>query len=420
MYKKTILKPGFKTILVPSKESDVFDILILFAVGSRYEKKEENGISHFLEHLFFKGTKKRPTQKDIAQTLDKVGGSYNAFTSKEYTGYFAKVDYSNIPLALDFLSDILLNSKFEEKEIEKEKGVIIEELKMYLDTPISYIDDLFEETLYGDQPIGWKVIGTVENIKSFKRENFLNYLKKHYLIENSILVISGKFKEKDLNNNILKYFKKFPKGFQKPKKEILDFQEKPQVKIFFKETDQTHLSIGVRGYNLNDERKYLQDIIAVILGGNMSSRLFQKIRSELGLAYYINTQSNLYTDHGYLTTKAGVPHEKVKDVIKIILEEYKKIREGKISLAELKNTKTYLKGNLILSLDDASSKANFFAFQELLTGKILTTEEILRKIEKVSLEDVKIAGHELFNPKNLNLSIIGPHKKEDFEKLLKF
>ncbi|MGC9031488.1 MAG: M16 family metallopeptidase [Minisyncoccia bacterium] len=419
MYKKIILKNGLKTIFVPSNNTDIVTVMMIFGVGSRYEKKEENGISHFLEHLFFKGTKKRPTQKDIAITLDSIGGIYNAFTSKEYTYYFAKVDKSYLELAFDFLSDILLNSKFEEKEMEKERGVILQEYNMYLDTPISYIGDLFEESLYDDQPIGWSVIGKKENIKRFKREDFLSYLNRYYLLENAMLVLAGNFKEKEMINLALKYFKNLKRGFKKNEKIISQNNIKPKIKIMQKKTDQTHISIGVKGYNLNSKEKYAQEIISVILGGNMSSRFFQKIRTKLGISYYIYTSSVLYTDHGYLTTSLGVPHEKVKEVIKLILKEYKNVKDGKILPEEIKMAKEYLKGNLTLSLDNSESEARFYAFQEFLTDKILTPDQLKKEIDNIATEDIKKVAKEIFKKENLNLAIIGPQKENDFLNLLK-
>ena len=412
MFEKTTLKNGLRVITVPVKNTKAVTVLVLVGTGSKYEKKEINGISHFLEHMFFKGTKKRPSTLKIAETLDKIGGTFNAWTSKEFSGYFAKVDSRHLDLALDWVSDIFLNSKIETQQLEKEKGVIIEELNMYLDTPVKYIGDLWEKLLYGGQPAGWKTIGTKENILRFKRKDFLNYLKNHYSVLNSIVCVAGNFNQKEILPKIKKYFKKIRKKPPLGKIAVKESQEKPGLLLYFKKTDQTHLSLGVRGYDLFGPQRYAQEILATILGGNMSSRLFTKIRGEKGLAYYIQTDSELYTDSGYLVTQTGVPHQDVIKVINLILEEYKNVRDKKISKEELQKAKDYLKGSLNLSLESSDAQASFYAFQELLTGKILTVEEKLKMIEKVSSDDIQNVAKEIFKPQKLNLVLIGPHKND--------
>ncbi len=412
MFQKTTFKNGLRVITVPMKNTKAVTVLVLVGTGSKYEKKEINGISHFLEHMFFKGTKKRPSTLKIAETLDKVGGAFNASTSEEFTGYFAKVDSKYLDLALDWVSDIFLNSKIKPQEIEKEKGVIVEELNMYLDTPIKYIGDLWEELLYGDQPAGWKTIGRRENILKFQRKNFLDYLKNHYSVLNTIVCLAGNFNQKEILAKIKKYFKKISKKPPLGKIAIKESQEKPGLLLHFKKTDQTHLCLGVRGYDLFSPQRYAQQLIATILGGNMSSRLFIKVRGKKGLAYYIQTDSELYTDSGYLVTQTGVPHQDVVKVINLIIQEYKNIRDKKISKEELQKAKDYLKGSLSLSLESSDAQASFYAFQELLTGKILTAEEKLKMIDKIKREDIQNVAKEIFQPQKLNLALIGPHKND--------
>jgi len=412
MFQKTTFKNGLRVITVPMKNTKAVTVLVLVGTGSKYEKKEINGISHFLEHMFFKGTKKRPSTLKIAETLDKVGGAFNASTSEEFTGYFAKVDSKYLDLALDWVSDIFLNSKIKPQEIEKEKGVIVEELNMYLDTPIKYIGDLWEELLYGDQPAGWKTIGRRENILKFQRKNFLDYLKNHYSVLNTIVCLAGNFNQKEILAKIKKYFKKISKKPPLGKIAIKESQEKPGLLLHFKKSDQTHLCLGVRGYDLFSPQRYAQQLIATILGGNMSSRLFIKVRGKKGLAYYIQTDSELYTDSGYLVTQTGVPHQDVVKVINLIIQEYKNIRDKKISKEELQKAKDYLKGSLSLSLESSDAQASFYAFQELLTGKILTAEEKLKMIDKIKREDIQNVAKEIFQPQKLNLALIGPHKND--------
>lgn len=420
MFNKVVLKNGLRLITVPVKNTQAVTVLVLVGTGSKYETKRLNGISHFLEHMFFKGTKKRPTPLKVAETLDKVGGVYNAFTSKEFTGFFAKVSQADLDLALDWVSDIFLNSKLEEKEIKKEKGVIVEELNMYLDTPVRYIDCLWEELLYGDQPAGWKTIGFRKNIVNFKRKNLLNYLKNHYSALNTVVCVAGNIKNAKLPGKIQKYFKNLGTKPPQPKIKVIERQNRPRTLLHFKKTDQTHLRLGVRAYDLFHPRKYAQEILATLLGGNMSSRLFIEIREKRGLAYYVQTFSELYTDSGYLVTGAGVPHEAVREVINLILKEYKKISRKKVSSKELKKAKDYLKGTLSLSLESSDNKASFYAGQELLTGKILRPKEKFAKIDEVTPLDIQKVAQYIFRPEKLNLAIIGPHQdKAGFQELLK-
>ena len=420
MYKKITLKNGLRIITVPMKSTKTATVLALVGAGSKYEDKENNGISHFLEHMFFKGTKKRPNTLKIAETLDKIGGEFNAFTGKENTGYWAKVDSQYLDLALDWVSDMFLNSKIEEKEIKKEKGVIIEELKMYLDTPMIHIKDLWEQLLYGDQPAGWFIIGNQKNILKFKRKHFLDYQKNHYSAKNTIVCVAGNIDPKKTEQKVQNYFKKINSVIPKSKLKVIEKQNQPQSLIHFKKTDQTHLCLGVRGCNLFDERKYAQAVLSAILGGFMSSRLHISVRERQGLAYYIHTYSESDTDVGYLMTSAGINNQSVDKAIKLILKEYKAMKDKKINKEELQKTKDYLKGSLTLSLESSSAQASFCAFQESLSESILTLEEKCAKIDKVTREDVLSVAQDIFQSEKLNLALIGPFKnKKRFEKLLK-
>ena len=420
MYKKTILKNGLRFISVPMKNTKAVTVLVIVGTGSKYETKDLNGISHFLEHMFFKGTKKRPTTLKIAETLDRVGGDYNAFTSKEFTGYWAKVESKYLDLALDWVSDIFLNSKLEKKEIKREKGVIIEEINMYLDTPISYIGDLWEKLLYGNQPAGWLTIGEKKNILKFKREHFLNYLRNHYSALNTVVCIAGNFNQKEVKKKVEKYFRDIKKKPAKEKLKVIETQKEPQILAHYKKTDQTHLCLGVRGYNLSQPEKYAQEILTVILGANMSSRLFISIRERKGLCYSIRTSSDYSTDTGYLVTQAGIPHKNIGEVIKLILKEYNNVKTRKVSDQELKKAKDYLKGISTLRLESSDAQTSFYSLQELLSRKILTPREKFAKLDKVTLNDVQKVAQNIFRPEKLNLALIGPHKdKSKFQKLLK-
>lgn len=420
MFKKITLENGLRIIIVPQENTQAATVLVLVGTGSKYEKKEINGISHFLEHMFFKGTKKRPSAKAVAETLDKVGGIYNAFTSEEYTGYFAKVAAPYLELALEWVSDIFLNSLLPENEIEKEKGVIIEEINMRYDHPMSYVQTLWSKLLYGDQPAGWEIAGTKETVSKMNRQKLLDYMKSQYVASNTIISVAGKIKESEVISKVKKYFNKIKTTPPIKKPPVREKQTKPACLLNFRKTDQTHLCLGVRAFNLFHPQRYTQEILGVILGGLMSSRLFIAVREKLGVAYYIKTDVVSNPDTGYLVTQAGVDNENVEKAIQTILKEYRKISQKKVPLSELKKAKDNIKGRLALELESSDAQASFYAGQEVLEKKILTPEEIFAKIDKVTALDVLKVAKEIFLPKKLNLALIGPFKdKARFEKLLK-
>jgi len=423
LYKKTTLDNGLRVITIPIENANSATVLILVGTGSKYETKDINGISHFLEHMFFKGTQKRPSTLKISETLDMIGGEYNAFTSKEVTGFYAKVEKSKIDIALDWISDIFLSSMFDEKEVEREKGVIIEEVNMYLDTPTAYIGDLWENLLYGDQPAGWRVIGEKENILSFDRDKIVNYYKSHYSASNVIVCVAGAIDSKKTEEKVKNYFKEIKKSQEQVKVKVKEVQSEPGVLLHYKKTDQTHFCLGVRAYDLFDKRKYALALLSVILGGNMSSRLFIEVRERNGLAYSIHTSVDNSTDSGYLVTQAGIDHKNLEKSIKLILQEYKTIRDNKITDKELQKAKDYIKGTTSLSLDSSDSQASFYSMQELLEKDILTPEQRFAKIDEVSIDDIKSIAEDIFVPKKLNLAVIGPVEEKDsatIKQLLKF
>lgn len=421
LLKKTTLENGLRIITIPQEESRAITVLVLVGVGSKYESKEENGISHFLEHMFFKGTKKRPNQLAVAETLDRAGGVYNAFTGKEYTGYWAKVGFQHFDLALDWIADIFLNSKIPSREIEKERGVIIEEINMYLDEPRAYVGDLWEKLLYPNQPAGQLIIGAQENIKKWQRPDFLRYLKNHYSAQNTIVCLAGRINPDEVIKKTRKYFAQAKSFKPSAKWPVSEKQERPGVLLHFKETDQTHLMLGARAYDLFHPQRYVQAVLVTILGGNMSSRLFIKVRGKEGLAYYIRSISGQYTDSGYVVTRAGVAHQNVEKTIGLILAEYRRLKEKKISLDELKKAQDYLKGILALSLESSDARASFYGMQELLENRILTPEEIFQKIDAVTVKDIEAVAQDIFQPNQLNLALIGPFKnKTKLQPLLEF
>jgi len=412
MYKLQKLKNSVRLITIPMSATQTFTILVMIAAGSRYETKNNNGISHFLEHMFFKGTIKRPNTLAISSELDKIGGEYNAFTSKEYTGYYAKVDSRNAKIAVDVIGDILGNSKFDSREIEKERGVILEEINMYENNPFIHIDDLFEECLYGDTPAGWDTIGTKNNVKKFKRKDFIDYLELKYEGKNLVVCLAGNFKKQDIEL-AEKLFSKKRAG---EKNQIFNYkktQNSPQIKIKNQKANQISLSLGAGAYSYNDKNYYAAKLLGVILGGSMSSRLFISVREKRGLAYQVHTQVEGYNDSGYLTTVIGTSPNKVEEAIKTILIEYKKIKSSGIKEKELNKAKDYIKGKTILRLESSTEVANWITRQEVLGQKTLTPEDYFKVINKIKPKDIKKVAKDIFNANNLNLAIIGENFQEN-------
>ncbi len=418
-YKKVILSNKAPLLIVPIKGAQTATALFMFKTGSRYETRTNNGISHFLEHMFFKGTKKRPNTLTIASELDALGCEFNAFTGKEYTGYFVKTVADKTSLALEVLGDMLLNSQFSEEEIEREKGVIIEELNMYEDNPMMHIEDVLETCLFGDTPAGWETIGTKKNIQNFKRQNFLDYFNSQYGTSSVQLILAG-----DIKPATLKVAKKILQGlrknnWQKQVKSVYK-QSEPKVLAINKNIDQVNLSLAVRTFPLNHKEELNAKLLAIILGGAMSSRLFINLRERNGLAYYVKSDVEFYSDAGYLTTQAGVPTQQTSKAVKIILAEYQKLTQELVSPVELQKAKDLLRGRLLLQMEASDNLANWYARQTMLRPKILTPEDFLKKIEKIKPQELKNTANKIFINKNLNLALIGRVKAPVLKNILRF
>jgi len=420
MFKKTTLKNGLRIITVPEKNAKAATVLVMVGAGSKYETKNLSGLSHFLEHMFFKGTNKLKKPKDVAEFLDRIGGDFNAFTGEEYTGYYAKVSAEHLDIALAWVSDIFLNSRIPLKEIEKERGVIIEELHMYNDNPRLYIGQLWKEVLYGDQPAGWDIGGRKETVSKIKRQDILDYISSQYTSENTVVAVAGKINEKEIIRKVSNIFNQIKKGKAKSKIRVKDRGKGPGILILKRKTAQTNLALGVKAYDLFHKDRYAASLLAIILGGMMSSRMFEEIREKLGAAYYVRTINESDTDSGWLCTFSGVDNAKLEKVIQTIVREYGKMAKVRISEKELKKAKDYLKGKMVLGLEASDDKAAFFGTQELLRNEILTLEKIFAKIDKVTRSDIQRVAKNLFKKENLNLALIGPLKDDNqFKKLLK-
>jgi len=417
--KKFTLPNGLRLLFIPQPSSLATTVLVLVAAGSKYETKEINGLSHFLEHMCFKGTKKRPNQLAIASELDGMGAEYNAFTSREYIGYFAKAANEKFDQILDIVSDMYLNPIFDPKEIDKERGPIIEEINMYEDLPMRRVQELFLELVYGDQPAGWNIAGNKENIRKLTRDDFLKYRDEHYVANATVVVVAGGFGRNDIEKKVGAAFSTMGSGKKSPKVPVFEKQDFPQSLVTFKESDQTHLVLGFRAFPLHDKRRFALEVLADILGGGMSSRLFQKIRTEMSAAYYVNASVDLYTDHGLIMMSAGVDHAKTEEVIKAAIEEFSKLKKYEVGRDELNRAKEHLIGHLFLSLESSDELAGFYGGQEILGLPILTPKELAARIQKVTATEIKKIAEEIFIPDRLNLAVIGPFKDRDFLDILK-
>ncbi len=420
-YHKKILSNGLRIISVPLKASKAVTVMVLVGAGSDYETKDINGLSHFLEHMCFQGTVKRPNTGDISRELDSLGAQSNAFTSKEFTGYWAKAEKKHFPKLVEIVSDIYQNSTFNIDAMEREKGVVIEEMRMYEDMPHTKAPEAFEALLYGDQPAGRSIIGTEENVRALTQEKLVAYRKKHYVAKNTLVVVSGGVNPAQVEKLVKEAFMPISKSKKENKLRTKESQKTPQIKVVYKETDQAHIVVGVRSYNVSDKDNHKITLLETILGKGMSSRLFRKLRDDLGLCYYVRADNDTALDRGYFGVASGVAKDKVKDALKAILVEMKRLTEELVSEEELKKAKEFRIGNMYLSLETSDAFADFYSSQELYGLKIKSPEEKAKKLQTVTAKEIREVARKLFVDRNLNLSIVGPYKNEDeFKELLTF
>ncbi len=429
MYKVQKLKNKITLITVPLSGTKATTVLVMVPVGSRYEHEKISGISHFVEHVMFKGTHKRPTAQDISRVLDAAGADYNAFTNKDYTGYYVKIDSAQQRLAFDLMGDMLFNSKFEAVEIEKEKGAIVEELRMYEDNPTMNLDTVYEKLLFGDCPLGWDVGGTEKSVRGITHSDMWNYYQSAYKPDNMVLVVAGKI-DKKLKNN-LKFFVnddyKKNKTKQSIKKDTFKKFAWPKnlpslngrVTVKEKKLDQSHVIVGFPGLSLNHPDRYVATVLLNILGGGMSSRLFVEVREKRGLAYMVRAASSNYRDVGTMYVQAGLDPARLAEAIQVIRAELQRIVNEPVTEKELADAKSSICGRMTLGMEECSSQAEWFAKQFLFSDKINTYEEVLEKIKKVTIKDVQRVADKIFDWKEVRAAAIGTVKKEDLIKILK-
>jgi predicted Zn-dependent peptidase len=410
MYRKDTLSNGMRVVSETLPKSRSVSIGVWVKVGSRHEPQEIGGISHFIEHLFFKGTEKR-TAKDIAIEMDSLGGEMNAFTSQETTTFYAKVVDEHLPVAVDILSDILLGSKFDPVEMEKERKVILEEIKGVEDTPDDYIHELFTNTVWPDNPLGRPILGTKETIRALKHQDIISYIDQYYSPKEIVISVAGNFEHAQLIELLDTSFGRLARAGVSKKEVTPAFSH--AVAVRKKQLEQVQVCIGCKGMNYMHEDRYVISALNTVLGNSMSSRLFQEVREQNALAYSIYSYVTSYRDTGLLTVYAGTDPTNTLEVLRLVTRELKKIKEEGITQAEENRVKNQIKGNLVLSLESSNSHMSRLARQEIYFGKYISIDDIIRGVEKVTSEEVQRLAQQLFTRDNLSLAILGPLSRAD-------
>jgi predicted Zn-dependent peptidase len=417
VYERTQLANGVRVLTAPMPHAQSVSCFVMVAAGSRYETPETNGIAHFAEHMFFKGTEQRPTARDIAGEIDGIGGEFNAFTGKELTGYYVKCAGESRDVALDVLVDMLRNSRFDAEEIEREKGVIVEEMNMYFDTPRDYIGGVYESLLYGDQPLGWDIIGRKDTVQAATRETFTGYIDRWYRPERLVVGLGGKLGDGlvDRLEELLGTIE--PRETGAPAPVVLPSDGAP-VKVHTKQSDQAHIVLGARSFPLGHPDRYAVQLLSTVLGGGMSSRLFTEVRERRGLAYYVFAMNHSYTDAGSLQAQAGVDIDRIDEAVTTIVGELRKIASESVPKEELEKARSFAKGRFVLQLESPHGTIMFGLRREVLEGRAEEPEAVLRGLDAVTAEDVQRVAADILGDR-LHLAVIGPFDDaERFERVL--
>ena len=418
MFELDHLENGVRTLVAHQGEAPSATALVMFGVGSRFEQAQQCGIAHFAEHMFFKGTERRPTARDISVEIDGIGGDFNAFTGKEYTGYYVKCAAEHLDLAVDVLADMLLHSKFDGEEIEREKGVILEEMAMYRDLPQRYVGNVYDQLLYGDTPLGWDIVGTEDVIRGATPELFRSFIDRWYTANRVVVGLAGNVSA-SAKAKVAESFVSIPAANEGTRAAAEWSQDGPQVQVHYKESEQAHLLLGVRAPGLDSPDRYAIGVMNAILGGGMSSRLFTEVRERRGLCYYVYSHHDAYIDAGSLVVAAGVDTNRIDLAITTILEELAKMANDGPDDAEFRKAKNYLKGKFVLGVEDPRGLIMFGARREVVEQGYWEPKQALAAIEAVTIEDVRRVAKELFNTEQRNLAVVGPYDDAArFEKLL--
>lgn len=415
------LKNGMRVLLAPAKGTDTVTAVVLVRVGSRYEYQKLNGASHFIEHLMFKGTKRRPTAQDISRTLDSIGADYNAYTEKHVTGYHMRVDHASLGLALDMLSDMVFHSKIDPKELNRERQVVIEEINMYHDNPMQHVEDLIEEAMFDGNTLGWNIAGTVETMTSMPRKEIVEFYQQYYQPSNMVVVVAGNIdasvkSEIEKRFGVIKDQGKTPATFA-PFIPPTSSAEAPFVRLQTKETDQIQIAVGFPSYGVDDARNPALSLLSIILGGNMSSRLFVQVRERRGLAYFVRASNHLYDDVGTFLVRAGLDKKRLPLAMKTIMEQLKSVVKNGVTTQELKNAKTFVHGQLSIQLENSASRAEWLARQFLFQKTVDDSHEYLKRIDRVKAVEMKRVAAEVIDFSRMSLAVVGPYKdRNDFLK----
>lgn len=402
-----VLKNGLRLLTVPMANTETVTVMVLVGTGSNYETRKNNGISHFLEHMFFKGTKKFPDPISLNKQLDAIGAQHNAFTSKEETGYYVKCHKDHFEMALGFVSDILQNSLIPAGEITKEKNIILEEMKMRKDNPRIHAWDKFEEVMFGDQSAGWDTIGTEKTLSAVTRKDLMSYWNAHYNAENAMVIVAGNVDDDDTTKRVEKAFNKIRHGKQGKRTSTSKRVAAPHVMVMKRETDQVHFMLGFSGFAYGHKDKLAAEVLATLLGGYMSSRLFDRIRERHGLAYSVRAWHDSYPQHGYFAIYAGVPQGKEEKAITEMLDELSSVVKKGVSKEELARAVENVKGSLAIGLEATDDVAHFVGMQMIYANKVMLPAAYVKKLDAVTRADVQRVAKKMFTSKNAYVSIIG-------------
>lgn len=408
------------TVRMPSLESAT--VVVWVGVGSRFEPESIAGISHFIEHMSFKGSKKYKTAQEMSETIDAMGADYNAATSREWTNFFVKSRAENMEKSFDVLSDMILNPTLDEIEIEKERGVILEEISMQEDSPIEKIGEIFTEMIFKGSPLARDIAGSRRSVKNISQKDFIDFRNKHYKGGNIIITVAGGIHHEAAEKLAMKYFFDVEPGEKEVPESFILNQKAPRLKVEYKKSEQAHFILGFMGHGRNHERRYPENILATILGRGMSSRLFNEIREKRGLAYTVSSSISRYSDTGIFETYAGVDLKRIEEAIGVMLEQHYGMTNDQfpISNGELVKAKEYMKGRIALALEDTLSVCDYYGQRVMFMDTVETPEEIFEKVDEVTIDQVYEAATDLFKKEHLNLAVIGPFKNEEkFAKLLK-
>jgi len=408
VYQRNVLGNGLRVLSAPLDHAQSVTCYVMLAAGSRYENERNRGIAHFAEHMFFKGTERRPTAKDIALEVDGFGGEFNAFTSKEYTAYYIRCAGEQRDRALDVLVDMLRHSKFDSDELNREKGVIVEEMNMYFDTPRDYVSSVYEELLFGDNPLGWETLGTKETVTAATRETFLDYIGSWYKPARMVVGIAGMTGDALLPRLEELLGDLEPAESGSPAPAAVERSPEPRVRIHQKDADQANICIGVPSYPLGHPDRYALQLLGTVLGTGMSSRLFLEVRERRGLAYYVYALNSSFTDAGTLVSQAGVDLKRADEAVGVIAGEFKRLANEPVPAEELEKARALAKGRFVLQTESPNGLLMFGLRREVVEGGAIEPSELLAGLDSVTVEDVHRVAQDVIGTQGLRLAVIGP------------